>query len=234
MLNALSLDEVSFLQSSLPGGFLFLLGPNGVGKGTQGKALSGKIPGVNVRYISVGEEFRQLIDQNSEVAEEVNGYLNRCELVPLSILTREIICPFLRSLSSRDLAVIDGCPRRDDQVDGVVSLLPEHSLKLAFVFRAGDVTCINRSIHGARGRSDDNLSDIKKRLAEYRRNFPAVSKELAKVNVPKVYVDTDNLLPEEVSKNFLGSLHWGCRAVTEMKSYREPSSRGLPLFAQVG
>ncbi|MBP9855760.1 MAG: nucleoside monophosphate kinase [Candidatus Pacebacteria bacterium] len=234
MLNVFSPDEANLLQSSLPGGYLFLLGPNGVGKGTQGKALVGKIPGVNVRYLSVGEEFRDLIKQNGDAAQEINGYLDRCELVPLSILTREIICPFLRSLASRDLAVIDGCPRRDDQVDGVMSLLPEQSLKLAFVFRASDPTCISRLVHGARGRKDDKLPDIKKRLAEYRRNFPAVSRELAKAKVPKLYVDSDNLLPDEVGPRFLDALLWGCRAVTGMKTYREPFSHDLPLFAQVG
>ncbi len=113
-------------------------------------------------------------------------------------------------------------------------MLSEQSLKLAFVFRASDPTCISRLIHGARGRNDDKLPDIKKRLAEYRHNFPAVSRELAKAKVPKLYVDSDNLLPDEVGARFLDALLWGCRAVTGMKTYREPFSHDLPLFAQVG
>ncbi len=106
-------EEGPCLQSVL------LLGPPGVGKGTQGKLLS-HIPGIF--HLSSGDMFREL-DEDSELGQLFNQYATRGEFVPDKI-TVKIWKEYLRAKievnfynPETDLLILDGIPRNMTQAE---------------------------------------------------------------------------------------------------------------------
>ncbi|RKU14538.1 adenylate kinase [Candidatus Poribacteria bacterium] len=98
---------------------VLLLGPPGVGKGTQGKLLS-HIPGIF--HLSSGDMFREL-DEDSELGQLFNQYATRGEFVPDKI-TVKIWKEYLRSKiemnfynPETDLLILDGIPRNMTQAE---------------------------------------------------------------------------------------------------------------------
>lgn len=98
---------------------VLLVGPPGVGKGTQGKLLS-HIPGIF--HLSSGDMFREL-DEDSELGKLFNQYATRGEFVPDKI-TVKIWKEYLRSKievnlynPETDLLILDGIPRNMTQAE---------------------------------------------------------------------------------------------------------------------
>ncbi len=96
---------------------VIIVGPPGVGKGTQGKLLA-QIPGIF--HISSGDMFRQL-DENSKLGKIFHQYATRGELVPDSI-TVKIWQNYVQAKAcekvynpASDLLVLDGIPRNINQ-----------------------------------------------------------------------------------------------------------------------
>lgn len=96
---------------------VILVGPPGVGKGTQGKMLS-RIPGIF--HISSGDMFRQL-DENSKLGQIFHEYATRGELVP-DDLTIKIWYDYIQTKvcekvynPASDLLILDGIPRNINQ-----------------------------------------------------------------------------------------------------------------------
>lgn len=98
---------------------VLLVGPPGVGKGTQGTLLS-HIPGIF--HISSGDMFREL-DENSELGQIFQEYATRGELVPddITITTwqRYVRTKVEQNIYNpeTDLLILDGIPRNVAQVD---------------------------------------------------------------------------------------------------------------------
>lgn len=92
---------------------VLLLGPPGVGKGTQGKIL-GNIPGFF--HLSSGDVFRA-VDIGSPEGKEISSYLSRGELVPDDVTIRiwrralegNICLNYFKPWE--DLLILDGIPR---------------------------------------------------------------------------------------------------------------------------
>ncbi len=96
-----------------------LVGPPGVGKGTQGKLLS-HIPGLF--HLSSGDMFREL-DEESELGQLFHQYATHGEFVPddITIKTWEKYIRTKVELNKynpeTDLLVLDGIPRNITQAD---------------------------------------------------------------------------------------------------------------------
>ena len=96
---------------------VILVGPPGVGKGTQGKMLS-HIPGVF--HVSSGDMFREL-DDNSKYGRIFQQYAGIGKLVPDHItieIWRDYMATKVREgvyTPARDLLVLDGIPRNITQ-----------------------------------------------------------------------------------------------------------------------
>ncbi|MDA1054551.1 MAG: nucleoside monophosphate kinase [Planctomycetota bacterium] len=101
-----------------------LIGPPGVGKGTQGKIL-GIIPGFF--HLSSGDVFRA-VDISSPEGKEISTYLSRGQLVPDEVTIRiwrraldgNILLNYFKPWE--DLLILDGIPRTVNQV----KLLEDH------------------------------------------------------------------------------------------------------------
>jgi adenylate kinase len=100
---------------------ILLIGPPGVGKGTQGKML-GSIPGFF--HLATGDMFRSL-DKESEIGLEFTRYSSQGLLVPNFLTVRlwrqhveQLIARELYSPQS-DILLLDGIPRSEPQVESM-------------------------------------------------------------------------------------------------------------------
>ena len=121
---------------------LVLLGPPGVGKGTQGRMLAGE---KGWALVSTGEMLREAVARGTPLGLEAGRRMAGGELVGDDImigLVRE------RSLQNdaRDGFVLDGFPRTVPQADALDEMLEERSQKLdaALVLNAPESELVRR------------------------------------------------------------------------------------------
>jgi adenylate kinase len=103
--------------------YVVLLGPPGVGKGTQAEILAGKI---GLRHISSGELFREHMKSESELGRQAKAYMEKGELVP-DDLTIAMVEERLGRPDCSDGAILDGFPRTPPQAEALRMILARHS-----------------------------------------------------------------------------------------------------------
>jgi adenylate kinase len=122
--------------------FIVLLGPPGVGKGTQAKLISEK---TGLPHISSGDLFRENIKNETELGKLAQSYMNKGDLVPDDI-TIGMIRARLSKPDCEKGALLDGFPRTTIQADALANLLGEFEGKVNFVpyITAAESTLIER------------------------------------------------------------------------------------------
>jgi adenylate kinase len=103
-----------------------LLGAPGAGKGTHAKRLSSLL---GIPHISTGDIFREEMEKNSELGQEVRRYVERGELVPDEVVNLVV----KKRLSQDDCKkgfILDGYPRTLQQAEALEEILKELSLPL--------------------------------------------------------------------------------------------------------
>lgn len=101
--------------------YIVMLGPPGVGKGTQAKIIA-KMKAI--AHISTGDLFRENIKNQTELGRTANDYIIRGELVPDDV-TIGMVRERLMEPDCTDGALLDGFPRTPAQADGLESILIE-------------------------------------------------------------------------------------------------------------
>jgi len=101
--------------------FIVLLGPPGVGKGTQAKILSKR---TELAHISSGDLFRENLKNQTELGKLAQTYMTRGELVPDDV-TIGMIHDRLSRPDCKGGAILDGFPRTPTQADALESILEE-------------------------------------------------------------------------------------------------------------
>lgn len=101
--------------------FIVILGPPGVGKGTQAKILSER---TGLAHISSGELFRENIKNQTELGKLAQTYMTRGELVPDDV-TIGMIRERLGRPDCEIGAILDGFPRTPAQADELDIMLAE-------------------------------------------------------------------------------------------------------------
>ena len=86
---------------------IILMGPPGVGKGTQSRRLAQRF---RVPIVASGDMFRAIRRQSSPLADEVRGYMDRGEYVP-DALTIALVLKRLHESDARNGFILDGFPR---------------------------------------------------------------------------------------------------------------------------
>ncbi len=101
--------------------YIVLLGPPGVGKGTQAErlALTTGLP-----HVSSGDLFREHIKEMSELGKLAQSYMDKGELVPDDI-TISMIRARLSQPDCQGGVILDGFPRTTVQADALANLLAE-------------------------------------------------------------------------------------------------------------
>jgi adenylate kinase len=146
---------------------IFLIGPQGSGKGTQGKRLAAK---TGYFYFEMGAILRQEAKLDSDFGRVVKSYIDRGELLDdanwQTVIHRE-----LPEVLKHRRIIFDGTPRTLAQAEHLVSALHQEG----FTQLATIVVDIPRDVAVARllerahheFRTDDNEVAIKRRLEIY-------------------------------------------------------------------
>jgi adenylate kinase len=122
--------------------FIVLLGPPGVGKGTQAKVIAERS---GLPHVSSGDLFRENIKNNTELGQLAQSYINRGELVPDNI-TISMIHERLSQQDCANGALLDGFPRTPAQAEALENLLALFSGRVNCVpyITASEETLVSR------------------------------------------------------------------------------------------
>ncbi len=101
--------------------YIVLLGPPGVGKGTQARILSET---KKLAHISSGDLFRENIKNQTELGKVVKSYLDKGELVPDDV-TIAMIRDRLSRPDCEAGAILDGFPRTPAQAEALEVMLKD-------------------------------------------------------------------------------------------------------------
>jgi adenylate kinase len=101
--------------------FIVLLGPPGVGKGTQAKLLS---ESMGLAHISSGDLFRENLKNQTELGKLAQTYMSKGELVPDDV-TIAMIRDRLNRPDCAKGAILDGFPRTPAQAAALEAMLTE-------------------------------------------------------------------------------------------------------------
>ena len=143
---------------------LLIMGPQGVGKGTQAALLSEHY---GIPAISTGDIFRYNIKNKTELGVEALTYINKGELVP-DELTNKIVKDRLAMDDAKNGWILDGYPRNASQVEALDAILADLGTPLDAVVADHDVLMERMKKRAEiEGRSDDTPEAIAKRLDVY-------------------------------------------------------------------
>jgi adenylate kinase len=151
---------------------VILLGPPGVGKGTQAQIL---VDQLGMVQLSTGDMLREAKASGSEMGKRVAEVMARGDLV-----TDEIVIGLIEEkLANTEAAgfIFDGFPRTLAQADALESLLKKtgQSLDAVIEMQVDDEILVQRIVGRAEQakaagqpvRADDNEESLKIRLTEY-------------------------------------------------------------------
>ena len=146
---------------------ILIIGPPGVGKGTQAKLIKNKL---GLVHLSTGELLRKEIKSKSKVGTISKGFIDKGEFIPDDIML-EIINKKITKDSCSKGYLFDGFPRTIPQAKGLDKILNKYNCKIntAISLTANieelKVRLLKRS--NQYNRSDDLPSIIDKRQKIY-------------------------------------------------------------------
>lgn len=108
---------------------ILFFGPNGSGKGTQGRLIKNKF---NIPHIETGVIFRDNISKGTELGKEAKKYIDQGQLVPDSI-TIPMILDRLKEDDCKNGWLLDGFPRNLSQAQEMQKALNKEGMDLDYV-----------------------------------------------------------------------------------------------------
>jgi adenylate kinase len=182
------------------GPLLVLLGPPGVGKGTQGRMLADS---AGLELLSTGDILRTAVREGTPLGKQAREHMDAGRLVPDELID-DMMAEQLGATGGS--AILDGYPRTAGQAQALTSTLGRLELELsaAVLFEVSDEEVVRR-LSGRRScpdcgrvyhvefnpperadqcdadggpliqRADDNPQTIQNRLAVYRRDTQPVA-----------------------------------------------------------
>jgi adenylate kinase len=136
---------------------VILLGPPGVGKGTQGARLVDEFGWVR---IATGDLLRSARREGTELGRKAEDYMDRGELVPDELIVA-MVREHLEGLEPDAVVLFDGFPRTVAQAVSLDAKLPEVSRKVdgVLLFEAPDDVLFKR-ISGRRSSPEGRVYNV--------------------------------------------------------------------------
>jgi adenylate kinase len=146
---------------------ILLLGPQGAGKGTQGKLIASEH---GIPHVATGDMLRAAMADGSELGRQVRPIYDSGGLVPDDLMIA-LIRERLGEEDAREGFVLDGFPRTMAQAGALEEMLREigRDLDVVFEFQVPDEVGRERMLKRAaeEGRTDDTPEAIDERLRLY-------------------------------------------------------------------
>jgi adenylate kinase len=146
---------------------ILLLGPQGAGKGTQGRLIASEY---GIPHVATGDMLRAAMADGSELGRQVRPIYDSGRLVPDNLMIA-LIRERLSGEDAREGFVLDGFPRTMAQADALEETLREigRDLDVVFEFQVPDEVGRERMLKRAaeEGRTDDTPEAIDERLRLY-------------------------------------------------------------------
>jgi adenylate kinase len=146
---------------------ILLLGPQGAGKGTQGRLIA---DANGIPHIATGDMLRQAIAADTALGRLVKPIYDVGHLVPDELMVA-LIRERLGQDDAREGFVLDGFPRTMRQAEALDEMLREigRDLGVVFEFQLEDQVGRERMLRRAaeEGRTDDTPGAINERLRLY-------------------------------------------------------------------
>lgn len=146
---------------------LLMLGPPGVGKGTQAVRLVEKL---GIPQISTGDMLRAAVAAGTPIGREAKAYMDRGDLVPDEV----VIGVAEARLSQPDAAkgfILDGFPRTVPQAEALDGILEKlgREIDRCVLLKVDEDELVSRlqKRSGLEGRSDDNPESVRHRMRVY-------------------------------------------------------------------
>ena len=180
---------------------LIIMGPPGVGKGTQANILKNTL---GIPHLSTGEILRNEIKIGSDIGIISKTYIDDGLFVPDNILIK-IIKSHITQSDCKNGYILDGYPRNLQQVENLKEILVENNqnIDVAISLTAEKNEVIKRLIKRSKdsGRSDDTYEIISKRQDVYWEQTAPIIEYYQKLDILK---EVNGLGPiEEITHRIL-------------------------------
>ena len=146
---------------------LLIMGPPGVGKGTQANRIKDKL---QILHLSTGDILRAEVEAKSAIGMDAKLYMDFGKLVPDHILI-EIVKERISKDDCENGYLLDGFPRTLPQAEGLEEMMHSigHDLECALSLTADEDELVDRLVKRGEksGRSDDTPEVIRNRQKIY-------------------------------------------------------------------
>ena len=146
---------------------LLIMGPPGVGKGTQASRIKSKL---NIAHLSTGDILRTEIEKKTDTGVQAKLYMDAGKLVPDQVLL-DIIQDRIKNPDCDGGYLLDGFPRTLPQAVGLEKIMKssKHILDTVISLTADENELVERLITRGEesGRSDDTPEVIRNRQKIY-------------------------------------------------------------------
>jgi adenylate kinase len=169
---------------------ILLLGPQGAGKGTQGRMISAEY---GIPHVATGDMLREAMAEDSELGRRVKPIYDAGGLVPDDLMI-ELIRERLNADDAGKGFVLDGFPRTMPQAEALEEMLRAigRELDVVFQFQLEDQVGRERMLRRAaeEGRTDDTADVIGRRLRLYHQETePLVEFYRSRGNLVGIHAD---------------------------------------------
>jgi adenylate kinase len=169
---------------------ILLLGPQGAGKGTQGRLIAAEH---GIPHVATGDMLRAAIYGETELGRQVKPIYDAGHLVPDDLMIALIRERFGEEDARRGF-VLDGFPRTMPQAEALEEMLREigRDLDVVFEFQLADEVGVERMLRRAaeEGRADDTPEAIDERLRLYHEETePLIEYYRARGNLVGIHAD---------------------------------------------